>query len=190
MRYRNLILSFVLAICSGACAGSQLEAAEPQPEGVEVTNDELIALSDELGRRGDSQRAAQYLLQALEQGAKESQVLPRLLNVYIRDRQYRLAAQRLEDFLRRRPNQLSVRLLLAALYEAVSDYPRAIEQYNTIVHGDPKHAEAHFALGNTMLAQGNDRAGADRHFRTYLELEPHGAHAEQAQALLLNEVPQ
>jgi tetratricopeptide (TPR) repeat protein len=181
-----MILLFMIA--SSACAAAPLEAAEPGQDSVEIPKDQLVALGDELARRGDSQRAAQYLLQALEQGANESQVLPRLLNVYIRDRQYRLAAQRLEDFMRRHPRQLAVRLLLAALYEAVSDYPRALEQYNAIVQGDPNHAEAHFALGNNLLAQGNDRGAADRHFRTYLELAPHGPHAEQAQSMLLSEV--
>lgn len=193
MRYRLFSISLLcsaLALAGSACGASQLRAAEPAQQGLEVTNDQLIALSDELGRRGDSQRAAQYLLQALEQGAPESQVLPRLLNVYVRDRQYRLAAQRLEDYLRRRPNQLTVRLLLAALYEAVADYPRAVQQYNAVVKSDPKRAEAHFALANMLLAQGHDRALADLHFRTYLELEPRGPYAEQAQSMLLSEVPQ
>lgn len=133
-------------------------------------------------------RAEQYYTQALAQGAREDDVLPRLLSAYIRDRQYQLAAQRVEDYLRRHPEASELRLLLAALCEALGNYRKAVLQYRAVLHSKPEYAEAHFALASALLSEGHDRTQADAHFRTYLALEPSGAHAVQARAALLKEV--
>lgn len=176
-----------IALCASGCAGSQLRVATPE-EGQQLTTAQLIEVARELERRGDSLRAEQYWMEALDRGAPADVVLPHLFKAYVRDRQYRLAAQRAEDHLRRHPNSTRVRLLLAALYQAVDDYPQAVRQYRAVVRHEPQRADAHYALATALVEEGHDRSGADEHYRRYLELAPNGAYAERAQAALLKEV--
>jgi tetratricopeptide (TPR) repeat protein len=166
----------------------QLRAAQPSADAPALSNTQLLEVARELERRGDSLRAEQYYVLALERGAPADEVLPRLLAAYVRDRQYRLAAQRAEDYLARHPHSVRIRLILAALYEAVGDYSRAVECYQQVVHSQPSGPDAHFALASVLVEQGHDRATADLHFRRYLELAPRGVYAERAEAALLTEV--
>ncbi len=188
MRSRNIVvLAVVCVIGATGCAGSQVHAGTPQ-EGPSLSTAQLMEIAQELERRGDSLRAEQYWMEALDRGAPADVVLPHLFTAYVRDRQYRLAAQRAEDHLRRHPNSTRVRLLLAALYQAVDDYARAVRQYRVVVRSEPQRADAHYALATALVEEGHDRNGADVHFRRYLELAPNGAYAERAQAALLKEV--
>jgi tetratricopeptide (TPR) repeat protein len=181
----HLVLAFVVLT---GCAGSQLQAAAPVSEGQGLSTAQLIEVAQELERRGESLRAEQYWNEALERGADPDKVLPHLLSAYVRDRQYRLAAQRAEDHLRRHPSSTRVRLLLASLYQAVDDYAQAVRQYRAVVQLEPTRANAHYALATALVDEGHDRASADEHFRRYLELAPTGPYAERAQAALLKEV--
>jgi Tfp pilus assembly protein PilF len=183
--YARCLVVAVVALCG--CAGSQLRASEPAEEHV-LSAKQLVEIARELDRRGDSARAEQYWMEALDRGAPDDVVLPHLFSAYVRDRQYRLAAQRAEDHLRRHPSSLRVRLLLAALYQAVEDYARAVHQYRAIVRLEPTRADVHFALATALASEGQDHSGADDHYRRYLELAPNGPYAERAQAALLKEV--
>jgi len=182
------LFMLLMAAAAAGCAGAPLHTEQPGGQEPALSSQQLLEVAAELERRGDSLRAEQYLMEALDRGAPADVVLPRLVAAYVRDRQYRLAALRAEEYLRTHPSSSRVRLLLAALYQAISDYPRAIAQYRAVVQGDPAHADAHFALASVLLEQGQDRADADAHFRHYLELAPEGAFAERAQAALLAEV--
>jgi tetratricopeptide (TPR) repeat protein len=188
MTKQSIVIIGCAAVLS-ACAGSQLQAAEPSAQDtLTLSTAQLLEVAHELERRGDSLRAEQYLMEALERGASPDEVLPRLLSVYVRDRQYRLAAQRAEDHLRKHPSSARIRLLLAALYQAVSDYGRAVSQYEAVVRIEPTRADAHFALASALVEQGHDHSSADEHFRRYLELAPTGPYAERAEAALMKEV--
>jgi tetratricopeptide (TPR) repeat protein len=185
---RQALIAAVFLLALSACAGSQLSAAEATPAGASLSTQQLMDVARELERRGDSLRAEQYWMEALDRGAPADDVLPHLFSAYVRDRQYRLAAQRAEDHLRRHPSSTRVRLLLAALYQAVDDYARAVSQYRAVVRVEPTRADVHFALATALVEQGQDRADADEHYRRYLELAPDGLYAERAQAALLKEV--
>src|SRR5262245_12424084 len=134
------VLMTVLAVWLSAttgCAGVPLEAAEPDAAKTpQLTVAQLLEIADELLRRGDTQRSEQYYMVALERGADGRSVLPRLLSAYVRDRQYRLAAQRAEDHLRKHPNDMAVQVLLAALYQAVADYAQALSAYQAVIRSD------------------------------------------------------
>jgi tetratricopeptide (TPR) repeat protein len=184
----RLQLVLIATLLFGGCAGSRLSLAEPDLRERGLTAKQLMEVARELERRGDTLRAEQYWMEALERGAPPDDVLPRLLSAYVRDRQYRLAAQRAEDHLRRYPSSVRVRLLLAALYQAVDDYAKAVAQYHIVVRSDPKRADAHYALATALESQGHDHASADAHYRRYLELAPNGPYAERAHAALLKEV--
>lgn len=183
----RLRLGLIAMLGLAGCAGTQLSAAEVSRE-QGLTADQLMEVARELERRGDTSRAEQYWMEALDRGAPPDEVLPHLLQAYVQGRQYRLAAQRAEDHLRRFPSSVRVRLLLAALYQAVDDYGKAVTQYNIVVRHDPKRADAHYALATALDAQGHDHSSADEHYRRYLELAPNGPYAERAHAALLKEV--
>lgn len=183
-----LYLALTLSISTGCAEISTTPAAQNAGDIPRLTVDQLLELATVLEQRGDTQRAEQYYLAALDRGAGEQRVLPHLLSTYIRDRQYRLAAQRAEDHLRKYPNDLTVRVLLAALYRAVADYNRAVAEYTAVVRADDARADAHFALATILAEHGHDRATADAHFRRYLALAPNGIYAERAQASLMTEV--
>lgn len=174
-----------------ACGVPALQARPRAPAGQAKTlsKEQAMEVATEVERRGDDLRAAQYLQLAMAQGAGEAAVVPRLLATYIRGRQYRLAAQWAENYLRRRPGQHNLQLLLATLYEALGDRHSAIAQYRDLLAHAPDHAGAHISLAITLNAVGQDATTADYHYRRYLELQPHGPFAAQAQGALLAEVP-
>lgn len=60
---------------------------------------------------------------------------------------------------------------------------QAVEALRKAVAADDAHAEAHYQLGITLIGV-NDLPGAVKHLKRYLELEPNGANAETAKALV------
>jgi tetratricopeptide (TPR) repeat protein len=177
--------------CFSACAGMQHQTRSAHDEAAEpLTQGQLTEVAGVLDTRGDVVRAEQYWRLALEQGADAETVLPKLLGAFVRDRQYRLALQHAQEYLRAHPNAYTLRLLAGAIYEAVGNYPAAIEQYQIVAERRAERADVHYVLGAALLKQGTDRMEADACFRRYLELAPEGRYAERAQASLLKEMVQ
>lgn len=177
-----------LTLTCAACGAAPLHPSDARAEAeARLSSQQLLEVAAELERRGDFQRAEQYLVHALDQGADEDVVMPMLLSVYIGDRQYRLAAQRCEQFLRHHPERRELRLMLAALYEATGEYDNAVRQYELVLRAEPDHAKTHFALGTVLQEQSPNRSSATRHFKRYLQLAPKGEHAAQAKAALDSE---
>lgn len=138
---------------------------------------------------GDLTRAEQYFTAALDAGGDDAVITPLLLKVCIQDGRYRVAIQYGETFLRKHPNDVRTRFVLAALYLAISDNVAARVQFERVLQVKPEEADAHFALAVLMRDNQQDIVTADRHFREYLRLKPGGAHAEEAQSSLLKSVP-
>jgi tetratricopeptide (TPR) repeat protein len=149
---------------------------------------QLLSVASALEQSGDSVRAEQYLQQALKQGAPATSVVPSLLRLYVVDGQYRLAVDQAENYLRKHPRERAVRLLLGNLYDALGQEGDALRQYEQVLADAPRDAQAHFALASSLHDAGRERARADQHFRTYLELAPSGPHAEEARSLLLTQL--
>lgn len=173
-----------LSACGAALQPLPTTEAEIKP----LSREQVLEVAAELERRGDVVRAEQYYRLALTRGAPESAVVPRLLSLYVNARQFRMAILTAEEFLRRHPEHAQTQLLLSALYEAVGDHRRAIDLYRSLIRRMPDNADAHFALAIALRTEGLEPVSADRHFRRYLELNPDGPYAEQAQASLLTEV--
>jgi len=180
----SLLLCFLLG-----CAHGQPTSSSPRGDERALSAEQLIAIARELERRGDPQRAQQYVRRAIAAGASESRLMPWLLRLCVADGQYRLAAEYAEDHLRSQPEDDELRLLLAALYEALGMDAAAIGQYERVLARRPKEARAHIALATLLHDGGLSATQADAHSRAYLALEPEGARAAEARALLLKELP-
>jgi tetratricopeptide (TPR) repeat protein len=188
MTTRAIFFTVILSMAGLSACASTGSHARRGPELERLNAAQLLAVATALEQSGDTVRAEQYLQQALRQGAPHSEVIPRLLRMYVADGQYRLAIDQAENYLRRHPRDRGVRLLLGTLYDALGQQPDALAQYEHVLAAAPRDAQAHFAMASTLHDAGREHARADQHFRVYLELEPHGPHAEEARSLLLTEL--
>jgi tetratricopeptide (TPR) repeat protein len=187
---RSMTKPLLIAACAWslwACATTGARGADSKF--ARLSAGELLEVAALLEQSGEHMRAQQYLQQALRQGAPATQVVPRLLRLYVADAQYRLAVDQAENYLRVHPRDQDVRRFLAALYGALDCHAQAVAQYARVLAAEPKDAQAHFALASTLHDSGQEPLRADQHFRAYLTLDPGGAHAEEARSLLLTELP-
>jgi tetratricopeptide (TPR) repeat protein len=176
----------VVLSCAGAPASKG--GATDRPQTRREAARALLKRGESLARTGDSVRTGQYLEAALDLGADTQRVLPLLLTVYVRSGRYRVALERAERHLASHPSDDRIRFLTGALHAALGAHARAAEHFERILARMPDHASAHFALAALLRDSCADPAGADRHFREYLRLDPRGPHAEEARASLLKEV--
>lgn len=178
-----LLVTCLLAACAHGHANRTEQPIR------ELTTQQLLEVAEVLAQSGDNMRAEQYYSAALRQGADELPVTRRLLSLYVADGQYRLAISLAENYARRHPNDASLRLFLASLYQAVDLDASAVNEYEHVLKLQPDDAQAHFALAGLLQSSGTELGRADDHYRAYLRVEPHGPHAEEARAQLLTELP-
>jgi tetratricopeptide (TPR) repeat protein len=149
----------------------------------------LVRAAEAFATLGDFGRAAQYYRSALEEGADENSVVPGLIDVYIRDKQFRSAVFEGERYLKKHPQQTSLRFVIASLSAALGDQDSAKKQLEQVVREEPANANAHYALAVLLRDDVADLSSADEHFREYLRLLPEGPHADEARGSLLQRVP-
>lgn len=82
--------------------------------------------------------------------------------------------------LKRRPNAVPLRVTLGMAYRQLGQLAQSLEALNGAVRADPKHAPAHFELGETHLAMGDREAAR----QVYAALKP--LDADLAVQLLLS----
>ncbi len=191
MNFRKVILtSLLLGACATAfaCQGPAQQlpqtAASAKPDSAK-----LIARGRWLVARGDLVRAAEYLTLALDAGADPQTILPLLMRTYVESGRFRMAIGLGEELLRRRPNDVPLRLLVATLAAGLGKATRAQKHLAHVLKIDAEHPEAHFALARFLRDEIGDRGRADVHFRRYLALAPSGVHSPEARSSLLTEVP-
>jgi tetratricopeptide (TPR) repeat protein len=197
---------FTLALLTqtSACTPSPAQKAEADFASVrkEANAKTLAERGKGFAAVGDHTRAEEYLASSLEAGADPRDVLPLLMDVCVKTGRYRSAIQHGENHLRKHPGDLGTRVMVGALYVAISEGKKARAQLEEVVKpegsapspvGTPLTprllAQAHYLLAVVARDDENDPSAADRHFREYLRLEPNGAHAEEAKASLLKRVP-
>jgi tetratricopeptide (TPR) repeat protein len=185
-RFGRVALAALLLL--SACA-TMPQASGRRGELSSLSVGQLLEVASVLEHSGEHVRAQQYLQEALRAGAPTPRVMPRLLRLYAKDGQYRLATDQAEHYLRAHPRDHGVRRFLAALYTGLELQTKAVEQYARVLAAQPRDAQAHFALASVLHDAGSEPLRADQHFRAYLALEPDGAHAEEARSLLLTELP-
>lgn len=189
-------VALLIALVSGALAiagcapPTPAESAQKDMQIMnrETTHDRLVERGRAFAAVGDYTRAEEYLAAALDQGADARKVLPQLLEICVQTGKFRSAIQHGENHLRKHPDDVRTRFVVATLYAALNENKAAKKQLQTVVEVRPNEARAHYVLG-VLAREDEDAVGADRHFREYLRIEPNGDHAEEARASLLKKVP-
>jgi Tfp pilus assembly protein PilF len=184
------VLCAVVATAS-ACAPSQGKGAAHDASVVatERTPERLLARGLGFAQVGDLTRAEQYLVAALDAGASPDTVLPKLLVVCIANAHYRAGIEYAAPELQRTPENASLRFVLAELEALTGDTAAARENLGRVTEARPHEAGPHFAYARLLRDAFGDVVGADREFRAYLQIEPHGEHADEARAHVLKAVP-
>jgi tetratricopeptide (TPR) repeat protein len=162
--------------------GMKVVARERDPKRLQRSAQAFAAL-------GDFARAAQYDLAALEQGADERTIVPELVDFYVHDKQYRAAVFECQKYLRKHPQETTLRFLLANLVAALGEPVVARKELERVLREEPANANAHYALAVILRDDGSDLSSADEHFREYLKLSPGGSHADEARGSLLQRMP-
>ncbi|HEX5659455.1 MAG TPA: tetratricopeptide repeat protein [Polyangiales bacterium] len=175
----------ILALLLVGCAHTSSTARSSE----RPTAGQLYAVARLAEQRGDSLRAQQYYVSALQEGYDSHELMPRLLRLYVADGQYRLAIARAKETLDEHGEDLVLRLLLAELYRATELDVPAEQEYQHVLAQQPNNARAHLELALLLQHAGRDVGRADEHLRAYLALEPHGPGAAEARGRLMKEVP-
>lgn len=115
----GLALASELAGCSGR---------KPAPEAAPAPNaDQLLATGRRLARQGNSLRAEQYLLAAMDAGIQADQAFPLLVSTCIRSGRYRSALMHVESRLLEMPDDLALRELSRTLRVSLGLPERGLE---------------------------------------------------------------
>jgi tetratricopeptide (TPR) repeat protein len=181
-----LLAAISCVACAGSLPGVNADgsAAAPGPSGAE-----LLRMADMLADGGDEVRAGQYLVAAQARGVPDRQVIGRLLKLDAAGGQYRLGIEHAEGYLQSHPSDAGVHQCLASFYLAIGATAEAAREYTRVLEQRPDNAEAHFALATLLRDAGIERGRTDVHYRAYIALAPHGRHADEARAGLLQELP-
>ena len=203
--------ALTFAAFAAACAPTAAQKVEADMASVRKESDAktLVERGKGFAAVGDHTRAEEYLASSIEAGADPRDVLPLLMDVCVRTGRYRSAIQHGENHLRKHPHDMRTRVVVGALYAAISESKQARIQLEHVVKSDAREeagtetrdtatpspstpvglqAQAHYLLAVVARDSDNDAVDADRHFREYLRIEPRGAHAEEAKASLLKQV--
>jgi tetratricopeptide (TPR) repeat protein len=176
-----LALSVSLSGC-GAAGASRPET----PQGRDASRGEsaaaLFAKGEAAGKRGDSVRAEQYVLLAVQRGFDRRTALPVLLSACVSSMHLRAALDHAESYLLEHPDDEGLRYLVATLRIGLGRRNDARLDLERLLRRNPDNANARFLLG--VLYADIDVEGAREHLRLYLAAEPHGRHAEEAQGRL------
>lgn len=178
----------VLAACGGSTPGDRAESTMTKFR-AENTKEKLFARGKMFAAVGDNTRAEQYFAAALEAGADEVKVFPLLLAACLNDSRFRLAAQYTEDYLKHHPEDVRARLVLGTVYVALGDNGPAENELRRVMAAAPSDPHAHYALGALLHDAKGEYVEADKQFREYLRLAPHGPFAAQARDGLLPSEP-
>lgn len=184
MRTYRFLVVVALAL-AGACAGRNTERVRvPGDPLAETPAATLFQRGVELRRSGDYVRAEQYLAAARDRGHDASAVVYELVGVCIDAARYRAALRYAVPHLERNPDDWALRYLVASLYLAVGETPRARDELERVVADRPDEPEPRFLLAIVWADYLQQPGAAAAHLEAYLALAPDGRHAAEARARL------
>ncbi len=180
LRKCALLLSWGMAACA-----AHAPPVQPSPtEAAEAASKELFDQGSRLARQGDSVRAEQYLAAALREGYDAEQVLPLLMRVCLLESRLRAALNHATPYLKKHPDAVWLRYLVATVYLGLEQPQRAKEHLLLIERQTPKHGRTQYLLGLTEWEGFKNQAATEAHFREYLKLEPQGPYAPEVEEWL------
>ena len=181
MYRRNLKLQLftMVALLAGGCAGGAVRQS-----GSVNSAQTLYETGQKAHRSGDTTRAEQYLLAALERGYPVEKVFPALLETCIVGDRYDTALHYARARLIRTPDDAGLRYLVASLHLAAGQPSRARQEVEQLIADHPSLPEPNFLLGVIGRDHTYDGPSALRSFRRYLALAPTGPHAAEARRYL------
>ena len=145
---------------------------------------ELYSVALHHAQRGDLMRAEQYLNAARKEGYDEATVVYWLVRVCLAAGRYHAALGHGVRHLDREPSNWRLRLVVASIHEALGDLQGALAELEQVVRSHPSFPLAHYRLAQAYLRHPTHADRATLHLRTYLALDPDGAHASAAEMLL------
>ena len=86
------------------------------------------------------------------------------------------------------PRDWRLRYLIGTILAGLDENQAARREIERVLADNDRHAEAHYLLATLLRERFNDPTGADAHYRRYVEIEPAGAHVEEARAGMLRQV--
>ena len=182
-----LVACCVLPLSTGCHSPGSSAVSSDNAPGVLSEGQNAAARSIDLARgwarSGESSRAEQYVLLAVEQGYAPARALHLLLQICVTSSQYRAALLHAEPWLRAHPGDARLRTLVAVVRGALGQSELATAELARVISGAPEHALAHYFSGIFYLDLGRMQKSAE-HFEHYLHLEPEGDYASEARAQL------
>ncbi|MCB9709120.1 MAG: tetratricopeptide repeat protein [Myxococcales bacterium] len=186
-RARLLGCLLVLGACASAPPrGRPSEGHDPLSR---IDARTLFQTGKKLADQGDYIRAEQYFAAAMDKGYPAKQAIAALMEVCVSSSRIPSALQYGEPYLERHPRAWSLRLLVGSLYYALDRFDDAAKALERVLVDAPQEpATAHYLLALTYLNVQGATLQIKEHARRYLDLEPNGAHAEEAVDLLRSAV--
>jgi len=179
----GLLVLAVVAL-SGACGHARPQAENEGPPPVDPVNDveaeELFRQGIGMANGGDLTRAEQYIGAAMVRGYPKERALPALIRVCVAASRLRVAIGYAEPYLDEHPTDYSLRLVVASLYLGLDEPVKARRHLEQVLAHQPEESEAHYLMALLMRDEVGDPTAAERHFARYLEIDPEGAHHEEA----------
>lgn len=145
---------------------------------------ELYRVALDRAQRGDFMRAEQYLNAARKAGYDEVTIVYWLVRVCLAAGRYHAALGHGTRHLAREPSNWRLRLVVASIREALGDPQGALNELEQVVRSHPSSALGHYRLAQAYLRHPLYADRARLHLRTYLALDPEGAHVPAAELLL------
>ncbi|MEZ4252196.1 MAG: tetratricopeptide repeat protein [Polyangiales bacterium] len=182
-RALGLLLAGVLAMGCGGSTPRESRPAMPDPLG-DVQAEELYGHGAALAQQGDTVRAEQYVVAAIERGYPVGDALPLLIEVCVASNRLSSALSHAEPYLREHPGQWPLRHVVGTLYLGLGRVDDAQREFERVVSEAPDAAMPHFHLGMLLYETRGDRDAARPHLERYLELAPEGRHVAEARSVL------
>ena len=180
-------LPVLLLLAQGCAAAQTLTRAtkSPSTDPLDVLSpSELFEHGARFQRAGDIVRAEQYLSAAIAHGHPQSAAVPRLLELCLRASRLHAALSYGVPYLQERPNDIQLRLLLAAVRLGLAQFKEAHTELTEVLGQQPNHAAARYLRATIARDHVGDPRAAARDFVVYLKVAPNGPHALEAKAFL------
>lgn len=179
-------LGLVVALASCHRDARPSAVADEEAPLASVSAEQLYELGVAYARRGDMVRAEQYISSAKDRGYSEAETVTWLVRISVASARYNSALGYAEPYLRRHPDDWSLRFLIGNIHDALGDSERAKQEFERVVREAPNEALPHYRLGILYADSFKQYDAAIPHFRRYLELAPEGRHAAEVRSLLDN----